>query len=367
VGAERRDPGPGAAASRPFLVVGLTGGIASGKNLVGRCFERAGIPVIDADPIGHELIEPGAPSYRQVVELFGREVLAADGRIDRAKLAQRVFADPARRRALNALLHPPILLEAERRARALHEQRGYPIVVMSAALLVEAGAARQMDRVVLVACRPEVQIERLRSRDGLTLEQARARLAAQVGDAERRRMAHFVIDNSGSRAATRARALRVARLLWGVARRRGLGACPTHGHLLRRRDASPGAASRNPRSSAETTPSGLAPCPRRASRVSRRCHDSGRLRGLAGAAAAARAPGGSPASAASPRRGRPLSRRRRGAVRPARRNARHLAKPRSPARRRAGAAGRRVGRQGLRPARAKRITRGRGRTTSRRR
>jgi dephospho-CoA kinase len=311
VGAERRDSGPGAAASRPFLVVGLTGGIASGKNLVGRCFEQAGIPVIDADPIGHELIEPGAPSYRQVIELFGREVLAADGRIDRAKLAQRVFADPARRRALNALLHPPILLEAERRARALHEQGGYPIVVMSAALLVEAGAARQMDRVVLVACRPEVQIERLRRRDGLTLEQARARLAAQVGDAERRRMAHFVIDNSGSRAATRARALRVARVLWGAARRRGLG--------------------------------------------------------LAGVAAAARALGGRSVSAASPPRGRTMSRRRHGAVRPARRSARHLAKPRSPARRRAGAAGWRVGRQGPRPARAKRITRGRGRTTSRRR
>ncbi len=223
-GRRRRTPGRAAgrrriragrgSARRGFLAVGLTGGIASGKDLVAGYLEREGIPVLDADRIGHELIEPGAACYRPLLARFGRGVLGRAGRIDRRRLGAIVFSDAAARRALNALLHPPILREAERRLRRLHERRGHPIAAVSAALLVEAGAARRFDRVVLVACRPRVRIRRLMRRDGLSLAEARVRVRAQASDAARRRGAHFVIDNSGRRRQTRARVRRVAEALW---------------------------------------------------------------------------------------------------------------------------------------------------------
>jgi dephospho-CoA kinase len=210
------------AARRGTLAVGLTGGIASGKSLVARYFEREGIPVIDADTIAHELIRPGAACYRGMLRLFGRGVVGARGRIVRRRVAAIIFARPALRRALNALMHPHILREAERRARRLSRAKKRPIVAVSAALLVEAGAARRFDRLVLVACRRAVQIRRLRKRDRLSLAGARARLRAQIGDACRRKVADHVIDNSGSPAATREQTHRVAEELRNLARRRGL-------------------------------------------------------------------------------------------------------------------------------------------------
>jgi dephospho-CoA kinase len=190
--------------------VGLTGGIASGKNFVADLLETRGIPVVDADPIGHELIRPGAPCYRPLLRLFGRGVLARNGRIVRGRVARIVFGNARKRRALNALMHPPIMREADRRARQLYRRGKHPVIAVSAALLVESGAAKRFDRVVLVACRPEVQLRRLRRRDGLDLRSARARLTAQISDAQRRRVAHHVIDNSGSRLRTRRQVSRLA-------------------------------------------------------------------------------------------------------------------------------------------------------------
>ncbi|MEE9219401.1 MAG: dephospho-CoA kinase [Acidobacteriota bacterium] len=200
--------------------MGLTGGIACGKDLVAGCFESEGIPVIDTDPIGHELIEPGAACYRPLLDLFGPEVLDEDGHIQHRRVAEIVFSDPDKLSALNALMHPVILDEAERRAGRLHREHHHPIVMVSAALLVEAGVERRFDRIVLVACRRQVQLRRLRRRDALSPEMARARLAAQLTDSERRRAAHYVIDNSGDRTRTRRQVRQVVKKLWALARRR---------------------------------------------------------------------------------------------------------------------------------------------------
>jgi dephospho-CoA kinase len=218
-GASRRG---GHRAARGPLLVGLTGGIASGKSLVAGYLRDEGIPVIDTDRIGHELIRPGGRCYRPMVRLFGRSVQGRGGRIERARVARIIFSDARSRRRLNALLHPPILDEAGRRARALYRRRRCPIVAVSAALLVEARAARLFDRIVLVAARPEVQMERLRRRDRLSQADAEARLAAQATDARRRQIAHYVIDNTGSRSLTRAQVGRVVEALRRLARLRGL-------------------------------------------------------------------------------------------------------------------------------------------------
>lgn len=201
-----------------YLSVGLTGGIASGKNFVADLLEAEGIPVIDADPIGHELIRPGAPCYGAVVKLFGRGVLARNGRVVRRRVADIVFGDAKKLRALNALMHPPIFREADQRARMLHRRGGHAIVVVSAAVLVESGAAKHFDRIVVVSCRPAIQLRRLVRRDGLDTQRARARLAAQLSDAERRKNADHIIENSGSRLHTRRQVQRMARQLRRAAR-----------------------------------------------------------------------------------------------------------------------------------------------------
>jgi dephospho-CoA kinase len=222
------------------LLIGLTGGIASGKSLVAGYLEAEGIPVLDTDRIGHELIRPGARCYGPMVRLFGRAVLGRGGRIERARVARIIFSDTRARRRLNALMHPPILQEAGRRARALYRRRRCPIVAVSAALLVEARAARLFDRIVLVAVRPEVQMQRLRRRDRLSEVDAAARLAAQATDVRRRQIAHYVIDNTGSRSLTRAQVGRVTEALRRLARLRGLMPAAAGGGAASRRRARKG-------------------------------------------------------------------------------------------------------------------------------
>ena len=204
---------PSLSRRRSYLSVGLTGGIASGKNFVADLLEAEDIPVVDADPIGHQLIRPGAPCYRALVKLFGRGVLARNGRVVRRRVADIVFGDTKKLRALNALMHPPIFREADRRAREIHRRGGHTIVIVSAAVLVESGAAKRFDRIVVISCRPAVQLRRLMRRDGLDRQRARARLAAQLSDAERRKGADHIIQNSGSRLRTRRQVHRLARQL----------------------------------------------------------------------------------------------------------------------------------------------------------
>jgi dephospho-CoA kinase len=180
-----------------MLRVGLTGGIASGKSTVDRMLRDREYMVFDADAIAHELLEPGQPTYDAVVREFGAGILGAGGAVDRGKLGEIVFADPAKRAALNAILHPCIRDISEDWFKRLDGPGGPSIAFEDAALILEAGLRKYFDRVVVCWCRPEQQVERLKER-GLSLDQAARRIAAQMPIDEKRRLADDVIDCSGS-------------------------------------------------------------------------------------------------------------------------------------------------------------------------
>jgi len=180
--------------------IGLTGGIASGKSLVADEFAALGVPVIDTDLLAREVVQPGHPALERVAAEFGAGVLDADGALDRARLRDIVFGDALRRRRLEALLHPAIVEEMERRVAASTA----PYVVLVIPLLVETGFERQVDRVLVVDCPEAVQIERLMARDGENAAGARRMLAAQATRRARLAAADDVIDNAGSREAVRA-------------------------------------------------------------------------------------------------------------------------------------------------------------------
>jgi dephospho-CoA kinase len=176
-----------------MLRVGLSGGIGSGKSTVARALARRGAIVIDADAIAREVVEPGQPGLAAVVERFGPEVLDAEGRLDRPKLAALVFDDAAARADLNAIVHPRVALETARRTAAAPSDA---IVVIDVPLLVEAARAGY-DVVVIVEAPEAVRLERLIAR-GMSPEDARRRMAAQASDADRRKVADVILDNGGS-------------------------------------------------------------------------------------------------------------------------------------------------------------------------
>jgi dephospho-CoA kinase len=176
------------------LRIGLTGGIASGKSTVARLFAARGVPVIDLDQVAREVVEPGEPGLAAIVAAFGQVVLDASGRLDRASLRARVFRDATARKRLEALLHPPILEAAVRHAAAA----GGPYQVIVAPLLVEFGLAGWVDRVLVVDCPAELQLERLLARDGGNEALARAILATQASREQRLAAADDVIANDGS-------------------------------------------------------------------------------------------------------------------------------------------------------------------------
>ena len=180
-----------------MLRVGLTGGIGCGKSVVAAMLREQGFLVLDADTLSHQLVEPGQPAYDDVLQEFGKGVCDASGKIDRAKLAAIVFAEPAKLARLNQIVHPRV---AEAQERQFTEwQRTHPrgVAVVEAALLVEAGAHNRLDRLVVVWCRPEQQVERLRER-GMSAEEAQRRIASQMPLEEKRRLAEFQIDCSGT-------------------------------------------------------------------------------------------------------------------------------------------------------------------------
>lgn len=192
-----------------MLRVGLTGGIASGKSSVARVFLELGANVIDADRVSQDLVRPDSAVLARIVRAFGKEVLKSDGRLDRGRLGAIVFADPGKRRTLEGILHPLILEEIDRRIEELSRIDPLGIVVVEAALIVELGRQQEFDRLVVVWAEEEQQIRRLIARDGLSFEEARQRLAAQMPLAEKRRIAHYVVDNSGTPDECRADAERV--------------------------------------------------------------------------------------------------------------------------------------------------------------
>ncbi len=177
----------------PPLCIALTGGIASGKSAVAAAFADLGAPVIDTDLLAREVVEPGQPALAAVVAAFGASTLGPDGRLDRRSLRARVFADPTRRRTLEAILHPAIRELMQARIAALDA----PYVVVAIPLLAEGGSRDRFDRVLVVDCPPEVQRQRLLARDAESDAGADAILAAQASRAERLAIADDVIDNTG--------------------------------------------------------------------------------------------------------------------------------------------------------------------------
>jgi dephospho-CoA kinase len=175
---------------------GLTGGIASGKSTVAARLRSHGVPVIDADVVAREVVAPGTPGLKAVVDAFGAKVLAPDGALDRKAMAAIVFADADRRRELNAIIHPLISRRTMERAADLSGQ-GEGLACYEAALLIENGVADAFRPLVVVACSEEDQIARIVARDGATREEALLRIRAQRPLEEKVRAADFVIDTTG--------------------------------------------------------------------------------------------------------------------------------------------------------------------------
>ena len=179
-----------------MLKVGLTGSIAVGKTFVCEVFRELGCAVLDADRVAREVVEPGTEGLRRVVEEFGATVLKPDGSLDRSKLGAIVFADQQKRELLNSIIHPLVIDEQDRwlRERATEDPDG--IAIVDAALMIESGGYRRFDHLIVVWCRPEIQLQRLIARDRLTPAEAKQRIASQMPQEEKKRYAGFLIDTS---------------------------------------------------------------------------------------------------------------------------------------------------------------------------
>ncbi|MBI3122669.1 MAG: dephospho-CoA kinase [candidate division NC10 bacterium] len=197
-----------------MVVVGLTGGIATGKSTVAAMFAARGAAVVDADRIAHALQEPGQPCHHQILEAFGTEILDGTGRIDRPRLGARVFAEPAARRRLEAIMHPAIRAACENEIRAA-EASGRPVCLVDAALILESGQRDRFDAIVLVSAPEAVQVDRLVRSRRLTEAEARQRIQSQWTTTAKAALADFVIDTGGDLADTEGQVARVYAALEG--------------------------------------------------------------------------------------------------------------------------------------------------------
>jgi dephospho-CoA kinase len=179
-----------------MLKVGLTGSIAVGKSFVLGVLSELGCRILDADATAREVVAPGTPGLNAVVSAFGSEVLKEDGALDRARLGAIVFSDEERRRLLNSILHPFIIAAQDDQIRRWESEDSRGIAVVDAALMIESGGYLRFDKLIVVHCRPAVQLERLISRDGLSVEEAGRRIAAQMSQEEKIKHADFLIDTS---------------------------------------------------------------------------------------------------------------------------------------------------------------------------
>ncbi len=177
------------------ILAGLTGTIGSGKTLAASFFQELGAHVIDADALARMLVCPGEPALGEIVQAFGGGVLQEDGSLDRKKMAAIVFSDPAKKHVLENILHPRIIAREMEIYDAIRRQDPCAVVVVDAAVLIESGNYRNMDKVIVVAADREAQIERARRRDGLTAEEVKARMAAQWSLDEKLKYADFVLEN----------------------------------------------------------------------------------------------------------------------------------------------------------------------------
>lgn len=215
-----------------MLKVGLTGGIAAGKSVVGEMFVALGARLVQADRIAHSLMQPGEPVYNEVVRHFGREILNPDGSVNRSKLAELAFGPvtvPEGKRALrieelNRIVHPVVIRSQDEWMQEMGRQDPHVVAIVEAALILEAGAAKRFDRLVVVTCNAEQRVARFAVRQKIDLEAARKevarRMAAQLPDEEKIKAADYVIDNSGTLESTREQAHAVWQELRTEAKRR---------------------------------------------------------------------------------------------------------------------------------------------------
>jgi dephospho-CoA kinase len=205
-----------------LLKVGLTGGIASGKSAVGEMFVALGAHLIQADEIAHQLMQPGEAVYQEVVRNFGTSILNADGTINRARLAELAFgsaseAGVSRIQELNRIVHPAVIRKQDGWMEEIGSQYPHAIAIVEAALILEAGADKSFDRLIVVTCRPERRFERWAARMKTEIETARReverRMAAQFPDEVKIKAADYVIDNAGSLEETRKQVKEVFRSL----------------------------------------------------------------------------------------------------------------------------------------------------------
>jgi len=181
-----------------MLIVGLTGGAATGKTAVCQVLREEGAYIIDADQIARELVQPYKPAWNEIIRAFGKEILQEDKSIHRKELADKVFEDPKQRKVLNRILHPRIKEEIARRAREIGRKDPDAIVVIDAPLLIELGMHHTVDQLVVVTSTQTQQIERLKKRDGRSIEEALGLLSSQMSVKEKEKLADFVVRNEGS-------------------------------------------------------------------------------------------------------------------------------------------------------------------------
>ncbi len=210
--------------SLPHLI-GLTGGIASGKTLVASFFRKKKIPVIDADLVARDVVKPGKKAYCQILEVFGPTILKKDKTLNRQRLGEVIFGNEGKRKILEAITHPEIRKEILAQIAKLKQQKKRTIVI-DAALLFESGLDRMMEKNILVTINPSVQLKRLVVRDRISETEAWTRILSQIPAAEKQKLADYIIDNSGTRSAT---TRQVARILRAFAPDRG------HDRLVRDR------------------------------------------------------------------------------------------------------------------------------------
>jgi dephospho-CoA kinase len=186
-----------------MLRVGLTGSIGVGKSYVSSVLAELGCHVMDADQAAREVVAPGTKGLAAVVEAFGPEVLRPEGTLDRARLGAIVFADEGRRLLLNSILHPFIIAAQDEQMRRWEASDAHAVAVVDAALMIESGGYRRFDKLIVVHCRPEIQLERLMARNAISREEAERRIAAQMPQEEKKAYADFLIDTSAGFADTR--------------------------------------------------------------------------------------------------------------------------------------------------------------------
>lgn len=203
-----------------FVIVGLTGGIASGKSTVAQMLAELGARIIDADVIAREIVEPGEPAWKEIRVVFGEEVFRDDDSLDREALGNVVFGDPEARRKLESLTHPRIAQRMMERAQQIRAQ-GHHWVIYDAALIVENGIHEWLDSLIVVAADRRVQLERVIERDTMSPEAALRRLNAQMPLEAKIAVADYVIDNNGSLDKTREQVERIYRQIETSVRNRG--------------------------------------------------------------------------------------------------------------------------------------------------